>query len=649
MDQFLRTKFGQLQPWLNYVVADHYCHEDVYFSEHNDAHDLWGGRSGDSVIAMYTLDAPGIFIITPATSADECSEKAMKHHNYWGRGPVNAIYCPPNSCLWMGGNFQSQLTYQMLPHTSIVAIANYEKQTQGSISLAEDTQRMYRLLKAAPQGMHTVNEYMTWCRQNNSFTGRCVLTMRHVVNHDWFCAAKQKTSNELDTVNKLLDVPPVIYAEMQVNYFADSWIEQPAEKAATSSCRTDPPLPDPLLDPLLATPHQPPPQQALHAEPPPITSSPPEHINLLPSSRGLESPFPHAKRMRLQPPQHEQRLQQQDQKQQQDKKHTEEPKHVHQPEEQETTQQPPKHEHANKQKTAGLQNNQGDNPLRYEHGLQEHISVCRKSGIDIILEYFDWLVTSLRNDKHQLGEVRRRAKELLTRIPHPDPQAYQDKFLECLPHMLNGLISSLDLNLHASELQATLWSSSLRACVVTLPKDSKRLIHGQATTGAFRVIMPAKDVLAILSNSLRCILPKLSAKVIASNDSSVAPRDVVRVSLRPGVTTPWLLMAQTGITQFHIGQTHWWMQSLETNLPDFDSASTRYQFQTHALPTWPPVIDQYMLAVRRAAENRTYNCVAPRCPSVAWWQGDDVDSCPVVARNLIYTNQTHTSKSIVSR
>ena len=54
--------------------------------------------------------------------------------------------------------------------------------------------------------------------------------------------------------------------------------------------------------------------------------------------------------MRLQPPQHEQRLQQQDQKQQQDKKHTEEPKHVHQPEEKETTQQPPKHEHAKSRK-----------------------------------------------------------------------------------------------------------------------------------------------------------------------------------------------------------------------------------------------------------------------------------------------------------
>ena len=120
--------------------------------------------------------------------------------------------------------------------------------------------------------------------------------------------------------------------------------------------------------------------------------------------------------------------------------------------------------------------------------------MCRKSGIDIILEYFDWLVTSPRNDKHQLGEVRRRAEELLTRTPHPDPQAYQDKFLERLPYMLKGLISSLDLNLHASSLQATLLSSSGpgRACGVTLPKDSKSLKQGQATTGAFRVIMPAR-------------------------------------------------------------------------------------------------------------------------------------------------------------
>jgi len=503
VDECLHRKFGHVEPWADYYVANRYYHAEQFIPEHNDADSHWGALQGETVIATYTLDSPGIFIVTPAINV-KYKQSSCLYNALYDKGIhlpkketdrlqailrhklVNAIYCPPNSCLWMGGNFQSQLTYQMLPHTSIVAIANYEKQTQGSISLAEDTQRMYRLLKAAPQGMHTVNEYMTWCRQNNSFTGRCVLTMRHVVNHDWFCAAKQKTSNELDTVNKLLDVPPVIYAEMQVNYFADSWIEQPAEKAATSSCRTDPPLPDPLLDPLLATPHQPPPQQALHAEPPPITSHPPEHINLLPSSGGLESPCPHAKRMRLQPPQHEQRLQQQDQKQQQDKKHTEEPKHVHQPEEKETTQQPPKHEHANKQKTAGWQNNQGDNPLRYEHGLQEHISVCRKSGIDIILEYFDWLVTSPRNDKHQLGEVRRRAKELLTRIPHPDPQAYQDKFLECLPHMLNGLISSLDLNLHASELQA------LRACVVTLPKDSKSLKQGQATTGPIRVIKPAR-------------------------------------------------------------------------------------------------------------------------------------------------------------
>ena len=81
MDEWLHRKFGFVEPWTDYYVANRYYHPEQFIPEHNDADSHWGAIRGETVIATYTLDSPGIFIVSPAINVKYKQSKCL--YNAW--------------------------------------------------------------------------------------------------------------------------------------------------------------------------------------------------------------------------------------------------------------------------------------------------------------------------------------------------------------------------------------------------------------------------------------------------------------------------------------------------------------------------------------------------------------------------------------
>ena len=206
MNDFLVTKFGDnMMPWTDYYVCNTYCDANQRAGSHTDADPLWGPKNGESVILSYTYDQACIFLTEPTSDrghrANDCLWESLKAGGdisgqkngaaqVLTAGLVEAIYCPPNSLLVMGGYYQGQMMHETLSHNLCIRIG--EALQQGGVdavmalSLDEADIPCRNKLVVAPGWMNTVATYCSH-QDNKLFSGRTVFTVRHVVAHQNIC------------------------------------------------------------------------------------------------------------------------------------------------------------------------------------------------------------------------------------------------------------------------------------------------------------------------------------------------------------------------------------------------------------------------------------------------------------------------------
>ena len=140
LNGFLVKLFGaDMHPWTDYYVCNTYYDGDQRVGSHTDEDPLWGALSGESVILSLTYDQGCIFLTEPTSDrghrSNQCLWNALKAgglisgQTHGARqvleaGLVEAIYCPPNSLLVMGGFYQGQMMHETLSHNLCMLIGN---------------------------------------------------------------------------------------------------------------------------------------------------------------------------------------------------------------------------------------------------------------------------------------------------------------------------------------------------------------------------------------------------------------------------------------------------------------------------------------------------------------------------------------------
>ena len=93
---------------------------------------------------------------------------------------------------------------------------------------------------------------------------------------------------------------------------------------------------------------------------------------------------------------------------------------------------------------------------------------------------------------------------LLNDLPPIDASVFSDAFVEALPGLLRGVISSIQLHQHASTQMSSL-HSCLKNNTATIKNPKQAMTNGQLGTGALRVLMPSRDVLHIFQDALSAL------------------------------------------------------------------------------------------------------------------------------------------------
>jgi flagellar biosynthesis GTPase FlhF len=173
--------------------------------------------NGESVILSYTYEQSAIFITRPSTQKDHRSndhlmdaldktgvistwKPANAEVDLRAKNCVEAICCPPNSLLVMGGHYQGQMIHETLPHKLCMMVYDH---VQGKVSvddlkkdLCSDDMGCLTYLMAAPNWEETVRDYGRRQKEIGPFKGRTALTIRHVSNHDMTCPRTSKKWEE---------------------------------------------------------------------------------------------------------------------------------------------------------------------------------------------------------------------------------------------------------------------------------------------------------------------------------------------------------------------------------------------------------------------------------------------------------------------
>ena len=202
-DKRLKETFGDLHPWANYYVANNYWHDNQCIGQHTDADNLWGAINADTVILTYTYEQPTIFMVRPAATNEHRKQDALLNRlrelghvqgkknlgpQIQSAGLHEAIFCPANSLLVMGGYFQAQLTHETLPHSLIMH--EYFIKVQGQAQqqqLDPESTEQLEALRACTDYLEAVKQYAQATGGEFNKKGRTCVTIRHVLNHHALC------------------------------------------------------------------------------------------------------------------------------------------------------------------------------------------------------------------------------------------------------------------------------------------------------------------------------------------------------------------------------------------------------------------------------------------------------------------------------
>ena len=168
-----------------------------------------------------------------------------------------------------------------------------------------------------------------------------------------------------------------------------------------------------------------------------------------------------------------------------------------------------------------------------------------------------------------------------------------------LQNILHGLTARLELAVQARQTRALVRSDCHRyACVLKIDGTHETLINGMIRGGAHRLIMPVRDVMEILNNSLHRI-SRIESTTVGKVDKSCIAQDLLHVVPK----TSWKLLRQGGNVPWRtiVDDPHW-LQALEFDQPTLLS-SERYQFNTFNLSSWPARIHMFQSAVERVSQN----------------------------------------------
>jgi hypothetical protein len=139
------------------------------------------------------------------------------------------------------------------------------------------------------------------------------------------------------------------------------------------------------------------------------------------------------------------------------------------------------------------------------------------------------------------------------------------------------------------------------SCLVTLDKDTDSIKAGKASGGAFRIILPLRDVVATLNDSLTSTIPQLLREMPGNaTDRTRTPLDVIKLD----VTTLhawWMQGDHYSKFENKFEQARWFIQAIEVNTPKLKTDSQRYQFQSTVIDQWPNKLNLFIDGLKQIA------------------------------------------------
>ena len=167
---------------------------------------------------------------------------------------------------------------------------------------------------------------------------------------------------------------------------------------------------------------------------------------------------------------------------------------------------------------------------------------------------------------------------------------------------MNHVLTHVCLAMESVQFRATLSDQfAVSCCLVSLGKEADSLEKGQASSGAFRIILSLRDVVTTLNDSLNNTIPQLVRDMpINPTDKTRTSMDVVKLDL---AKLPAWLMRGDGYVLFRnrFENDLWFIQAIEINTPKLKTDSLRYQFQSSLIDTWPSRLQLFIDGLRQIA------------------------------------------------
>ena len=681
-------------------------------TEHTDADPLWGPVNGDTVIGTYTLEAPGIFIVSVAWKGEHKKENCLWDF-LWNKnlvtnkgdrlgkicesGLVNVLLCPPNSMLWMGGYFQSQLTHQTMSHRNICIYHQVLLENKNPYDVFDrndpmigDAISQIPLLRADPGSSAVIKAYMAHF-EGIKFVHRTVFTVRHVINHNPTCPASNKNLDPLPAKKPILDLgfmagwTPALEPEVAVPMpDIEGTIErktfpkkEPTSStpftSMTSSTQQPPPLP---MSPEMIQ------QQRASLKPvslPPTSSSSQE--TLQPWPRGSANRKA-AERERLQRETqvtaqqkeqekkdlHEEQEQEEHRKRQQaqedDKKRLkEEDERQRQREQEERSQQQQEQSNArpdfegNEKKNLKRERDfiesdlvdadfddldtgktaDDDAASDDEPSVEEKLllETCKRRGSEIVVKFF----SIMNSEDADLASFRDEVMELRKTIPLESTHA--DTFIDLLPGVLNGILNHIHLAFDKEKvMDQTRANTHLKICthIICRPGDSS-FDGGVSSGNAFRVVVPFCDVVDAFGAAMSITLPGLQNRLRLATNKTLCAADLLTINpTRRAASDPlcWRWMRGTCYDIFDIAKgsnKHHHIQAIELDAPRLGRVSERFQFCNVLASVWGERIQSFITALHQTTHYRMSRVKFGMEPPD--WPTTKQETMPVVVSGLL--------------
>ena len=192
--------------------------------------------------------------------------------------------------------------------------------------------------------------------------------------------------------------------------------------------------------------------------------------------------------------------------------------------------------------------------------------------------------------------VREIAKQL------PSSILAKDTYVAELPGFMNHVLTHLCLAMESDQFRLRLSDQYAKtSCLVTLAKDTESIKTGKASSGAFRMVLPLRDVVATLNDSLTNTIPQLLREMPDNaTDRTRTPLDVIKLDLAT-LRAWWMQGDHYSNFENKFEQAWWFIQAIEVNTPKLKTDSHRYQFQSTVIDQWPSKLNLFIDGLRQIA------------------------------------------------